>query len=124
MTSLVMVTTILRKGRTASTFHKDWMFAPPPNPGQQRKYNDSIFNWCVKYNGGNGQWVTSHTTSTHVDGFRHPRASSATFDRCSGTNPPTLLPVPALKPKVHFANGATATAPTPPSLTPPPTNSP
>ena len=60
--------------RPQGRFHKEWMFIPPKTPNQQLVYNGSTFFWCTKCNNGAGQWVTSHQTATHVDGFRHPRA--------------------------------------------------
>jgi hypothetical protein len=53
-------------------FHKEWMFIPPKLPTKQLTYNNSTFYWCTKCNNGAGQWVISHQTSTHVNGFRHP----------------------------------------------------
>ncbi len=60
-------------------FHKDWKFHLPQTPNQTLWYNNSKFVWCTKCNKGGGQWVTSHETYTHVDGYRfqRPRPSPA-----------------------------------------------
>jgi hypothetical protein len=75
-------------------FHKEWMFIPPKLSTQQLTYNNSTFYWCTKCNNGAGQWVTSHQTSTHVDGFCHPRSRAA----MQPTNPGQHLHHPHPKP--------------------------
>jgi len=87
------------------------MFDPPKIPGQCLQYNYSIFHSCEKCSNGAGQWVTSHQTNTHIDGFRHP-CSNPTGSNLSGNKntpwkQPTILPPPLTANKrVQFANQA------------------
>jgi hypothetical protein len=84
--------------RPQGRFYKEWMFIPPKFPNQQLVYNDSTFFWCKKCNNGAGQWVTSHQTSTHVDGFRHPRARISTNPSFPGQPQPS----PRLPPRQGY----------------------
>jgi hypothetical protein len=62
-----------KDGKSRHRFqHQDWMFIGPSNPSDMKTVNGRNYNWRAKCNRGNGQWVQSHTTDSHQDGFRLP----------------------------------------------------
>jgi hypothetical protein len=59
-----------RDGKVKHRFqHQERMFVGPANLNEIKTVNGHNYNWCTKCNRGNGQWVQSHTTDTHQDGF-------------------------------------------------------
>ncbi len=50
--------------------HQEWMFVAPKIHGEMRQHNGKTYNWCTKCRQGSGQWVSTHDSTTHIDGFR------------------------------------------------------
>ncbi len=52
--------------------NQDWLYVPPQNLIETKTVQNRVYSWCTKCNRENGQWVITHTDSTHRDDFRHP----------------------------------------------------
>jgi len=49
--------------------NREWHYTAPKDPQETVPHNNTIFHWCLKCNNGRGQWVSAHTTDSHIDGF-------------------------------------------------------
>jgi hypothetical protein len=75
--------------------HQDWMFIPPLKLSDTKVVNNRTYNWCIKCNCSNGQWVHAHTTDTHLDDFQYHKRQRQDSNKCQSilknTNATQLL---------------------------------
>jgi hypothetical protein len=88
--------------------YREWHHTAPKDPNETVAHNNKIFQWCARCHNGRDQWVTSHTTETHIDGFTRDRSSkqqSKGVPRSTGKHqppPPKPSPTPPYRGHVGF----------------------
>ncbi len=64
------------------------MTEPPQHPMETKLVDRRIYTWCTKCHQGQGLWVCSHNTETHVDGYANNHNQRRRIDRDNTHQPP------------------------------------